>query len=140
MAKDVRERDFEIPLKKYKDVDLCFKRNPITGDIAVKKDERAIEQALKNVMLTRKGEKPFAPNVGSNISDILFEPMDAFSADRLERELIDNVGQFDERIRIIDVEVREDRSESGYICRIDYRIIGEPIVEQLNFVLKRPGS
>ena len=73
MPKEVRESDFTTPVKQYKDIDLCFRRNPVTGDIAVKENENAIKQALKNLMLTRPGERPFSPNVGSTIQDLLFE-------------------------------------------------------------------
>ena len=59
MPKEVRESDFTTPVKQYKDIDLCFRRNPVTGDIAVKENENAIKQALKNLMLTRPGERPF---------------------------------------------------------------------------------
>lgn len=139
MPKELRERDFTVPVKQYKDIDLCLRRNPVTGDIAVKKGEAAIQQALKNLMLTRKGEKLFQPGVGSNIQNLLFEPLDEFAADRLELELINNVAQFDSRIEVVDIDIIPMFDDDAYYANMTYRIIGEPIVEELNFVLKRPG-
>ncbi len=138
MPKEVRESDFTAPVKQYKDIDLCFRRNPVTGDIAVKENENAIKQALKNLMLTRPGEKPFSPNVGSTIQDLLFEPLDQFTADRLEIEILSNIAQFDARIEVTDVEIRPSMRENGFICRLDFRIFGSPVVQEVDFVLQRP--
>lgn len=138
MPKELRERDFTQKVRQYKDIDICLRRNPVTNDIAVKKNEEAIKQALKNLMLTRPGEKPFSPYTGSNIPDLLFEPLDEFTADRLELEIINNVQQFDERIEITDISIIPDYEENAFIADFEFRIIGTPIVQEINFVLKRP--
>jgi len=138
MPKEVRERDFTKQVRQYRDVDICLRRNPVTNDIAIKKNEDAIKQALKNLMLTRPGEKPFAPDTGSNIPDLLFEPLDEFTADRLELEIINNVQQFDERIEITDISIIPDYEENAFIADFEFRIIGTPLVQEINFVLKRP--
>lgn len=138
MPKEVRERDFAIPVKQYKDIDICFRRNPVTGDVATKTNENAIKQALKNLMLTRPGEKPFAPMVGSEIQELLFEPLDEFTADRLEVEVLSNIAQFDARIEIVDIEVRPEFDDNGFFVRLDFRILGSPVVQEVDFVLQRP--
>ena len=60
---------------KYSDIDLLF-ANKLSGDIFKKVDAAAVKQSVKNIVRTRKGEKPFNPEFGSNIGDFLFELAD----------------------------------------------------------------
>ena len=60
----------------YSDIDMDFSSNPVTQDIYKKTNVEAVKQALKNIMLTPFYSKPFAPNYGSPIAGLLFEPMD----------------------------------------------------------------
>ena len=51
----------------FKDLSVTFKPHPITDDLLVVKDKAAIFQSIKNLLLTRKGERPFQPNLGSSL-------------------------------------------------------------------------
>ena len=57
----------------YTDFDLNLRAHPITGDITIKKDSDAIKRSVKNIILTNKFERPFKPNFGTGIRDMLFE-------------------------------------------------------------------
>ena len=50
----------------FKDVNITFKKHPVTGDVVVSKDASAIKQAIVNLLLTNKGERPFKPDYGSD--------------------------------------------------------------------------
>ena len=52
-----------------KDFDISFKRISSTGGIGIKDDREAITQAIRHVLLTRKGEKLFDPNFGGSLGD-----------------------------------------------------------------------
>ena len=69
--------------RSFKDIGVNFSRNANTKDVAIVKNDNAIKQAVKNLILTVPGEKPFQPNVGSRISELLFEPLDPFTADSI---------------------------------------------------------
>ena len=60
----------------FKDINITFKKHPITDDLVVSRDASAIKQAIVNLLLTNKGEKLFNPNYGSDIRSYLFEPLD----------------------------------------------------------------
>ena len=63
-------------LKKiYSDVDFSFTRTPGRNDIALSYDEMAVVRSVRNLMLTRNYERPFQPQIGSRIGQLLFEPM-----------------------------------------------------------------
>ena len=58
----------------FKDIDIAMGRNPFTDDLGVVKNDNSIKQAIKNIVLTAPGEKPFQPLVGSRVYQLLFEP------------------------------------------------------------------
>ena len=59
--------------KAFKDINLSFKRHPVTNDVVTIRDEDAIKRSVKNIIITILGEKPFEPTFGSVINDSLFE-------------------------------------------------------------------
>ena len=78
----------------FKDIGVGFLLNAFTKDAAVVKNENAIKQSIKNLVLTQKGEKLFQPEIGSGVYELLFEPMDPFTADSIRDEIINTLGQY----------------------------------------------
>ena len=64
------------------------------------------DRAIKNVILTVPGEKPFNPTVGCRVREMLFEPLDAFTADTLQDEIINTINQYERRVKLMDVAVQ----------------------------------
>ena len=113
-------------------------RNANTKDVAVVKNDNAIKQAVRNLIMTTPGEKPFQPLVGSNISQLLFEPLDDFTEDAIRQEIINTINRFEPRVRLETVEVIGNFSRNTFDVSVEYRIVGIPIVETIEFVLQRP--
>jgi hypothetical protein len=88
--------------KKYSDVDLSFVRKK-NGDIFTKTDVSAVKQAVKNLILTSRYEKPFAPFFGTNIRSLLFELASEFITSDIKEEIQRAVEVYEPRIRVIDV-------------------------------------
>ena len=65
----------------YKDFDLAFGKNAITGDINKKLDVNAVKQSMKNLILTELMERPFQPDLGSALAGLLFENANMFTTD-----------------------------------------------------------
>ena len=57
----------------YKDLNLNFTRNPVTGDVATVTDVNAVKRSIRNLLLTNHYERPFHPEIGSDIPALLFE-------------------------------------------------------------------
>ena len=58
--------------RSFLDLNIALSRNPFTDDISTVKNDNAIKQSVKNLVLTTPGEKPFQPLIGSKINDLLF--------------------------------------------------------------------
>ena len=71
--------------KRFKDLSMSFKYNPLSGDLIALKNENAIARAVRNIVLTSPGEKLFDPDFGSSVSEILFENVDDITAVSIQR-------------------------------------------------------
>ena len=119
----------------FTDISLSFKPNPLNGDITILKDERAISNALKNVVMIAVYERPFDSLFGSNVSKVLFEPADTMSADDLEYEIRRTILRNEPRVRVKDVRVNINYDTGHYDVTIVYVIIGFEEVLTLDFIL-----
>lgn len=124
--------------KSFKDFSTNFARNPFTDDLSVVNNDNSIKQAVKNLILTTPGEKPFQPLVGSSVSSLLFEPLDAFTVDTIEDEIRSTINQYEPRVELTSVDVTPIYEGNKLNVSIEYQVVGLPIVETIEFVLQRP--
>ena len=124
--------------RSFKDLSINFSKNPFTDDLSVVNNDNSIKQAVKNLILTSPGEKPFQPLVGSSVNSLLFEPLDAFSVDTIRDEITLTINQYEPRVRLTNVDVTPIFEGNKLNVSIEYQIVGLPIVETIEFVLQRP--
>ena len=124
--------------KSFKDFAVNFAKNPFTDDLSVVNNDNSIKQAVKNIILTSPGEKPFQPLVGSSVNRLLFEPLDAFTADTIAEEIRTTINQYEPRVKLTNVEVTPINEGNKLNVSLEYKIVGLPIVETIEFVLQRP--
>lgn len=122
--------------RSFRDVALSFSRNPLTGDINTLKDEASIKSSVKNIILTKPGEKLFEPLFGSDVTDLLFEPFDFIVKDRMENEIRTSLELYEPRILLEEVNVNWIDSSYEVEVTMQYRIIGEPLIRELSFLLE----
>ncbi|AGH06768.1 baseplate wedge subunit [Synechococcus phage S-RIM2] len=124
--------------RRFDDLLISMKKNVFTDDVSTVKNDNAIKQSIKNLVLTTPGEKHFQPNVGSRVFNLLFEPLDAFTADAVKDEVINTINQYEPRVELTDVAVVPIEQGNKLSITIEYRIVGLPVVETIDFVLQRP--
>ena len=124
--------------RSFKDFSVNFARNPFTDDLSVVNNDNSIKQAVKNIILTSPGEKPFQPLVGSSVNRLLFEPLDAFTADTIAEEIRTTINQYEPRVALTRVYVTPNYENNKLNVSLEYIIVGLPIVETIEFVLQRP--
>ena len=122
--------------KKFKDLSMSFKFNPLSGDLISLSNENAIARAVRNIVLTTPGEKFFDPDFGSNVGEILFENVDDITAVSIEDEIKSSLKNYEPRVELIDVNVEPNFDENQFDVTISYRIVGIDIPpSQLEFAL-----
>ena len=122
--------------KKFKDLSMSFKFNPLSGDLITLKNENAIARAVRNIVSTTPGEKFFDPDFGSSVSEILFENVDDITAVSIEDEIKSSLKNYEPRVELINVTVDPNFDENQFDVRITYRIGGIDIPpSELEFAL-----
>ena len=123
----------------FKDINLSFKRHPVTNDVVAIRDEDAIKRSVKNIIFTILGEKPFIPLFGSVINESLFDLNTNLSEIRITDEIKSSLLNYEPRIDNIEVtvQVAPDRNEMN--CTVQYDIVGLPSPTQEVDVLLFPA-
>jgi phage baseplate assembly protein W len=124
-------------VRNFRDLDLNFAIHPITKDVNIYKAEYAVINSVKNLILTNHFEKPFQPEVGSNIRRLLFENVDSIMAAQIEREIEETITNFEPRVQISSVIAIHAPEENGYKIRLEFFVINNPDPITINFFLER---
>ena len=121
----------------FKDVSASFKINPINSDVIILKNENAISRSIRNLIFTLPGEKPFEPTVGSNVTRLLFENLDALTASSIQTEIEFTINNFEPRVDLTGVKVTPNFDNNAFDVVINYDIIGIDVLpQQLTFALQ----
>ena len=108
----------------FKDINLSFKRHPVTNDVVVIRDEDAIKRSVKNIIFTILGEKPFEPNFGSVINESLFDLNTSLNEVRVSDEIKQSLLNYEPRIDNINVTVTVAPDTNEMNCTVQYEIVG----------------
>lgn len=121
----------------FKDISLSFKRHPVTGDIAVLKNEDAIKRSVINLVRTRVGERFFNSLLGSNIENSFFELATSDIVDPLEMEIRNVISNFEPRVIVRKVSIDLPLDQNSIDITIIYDIVGLSVPTQaINFILQ----
>ena len=123
----------------FKDINLSFKRHPVTNDLVVIKNEDAIKKSVKNIIFTILGEKPFEPRFGSVINQALFDLTTTYDEILIQDEIKSSILKFEPRITnlVVTTTVYPDSNELN--CTVQYDIVGLPAPTQEVDVLLFPA-
>ena len=123
--------------KGFKDISMSFEVNPITTDLIGVKNDTAIARSIRNLVFTTPGERFFNPNLGSGVSELLFDNIDDITAAVIRDEIEETIIKYEPRVRLEDVKVKADYDNNEFNVTVSYDIIGiEALPQQLNFALQ----
>jgi len=123
--------------RNFIDLDLNFRIHPIRKDINVHKREFAVINSIKNLILTNHYERPFQPELGSNIRRLLFENVDSVMAAQIEREIEETILNFEPRAQVSKVTATATPDENKYAVELEFFVINNPNPITINFFLER---
>ena len=123
--------------KSFRDFSLTFEKNAVTNDILSLKNEAAIKESVKNIVLYNFYEKPFDPFFGGNILGLLFENSTPTMVLEVKNRLEQSIEIHEPRVTAVSVTVQfeEDRNEMN--CKIQYLILGiSPKFDDISIAFK----
>ena len=122
----------------FKDLNITFKKHPVTDDVVVSRDASAIKQAIVNLLLTNKGERLMNPNYGSDIRRYLFEPLDYGTSYLIKGNIESTISKFEPRISVLRISCKPNYDDNGFDVEMTYRIQGtDDLPVAVDFFLSR---
>lgn len=121
----------------YSDIDLRFIPQPATKDISLSYDEQAVIRSIKNLLLTKPYERLFQPTLGSNIDNLLFEPITPLTASLLRDEITRTITNFEPRANIASIDVVDYADQNGYQVSLFFYILNKTEPTGVSLILKR---
>jgi len=124
-------------LKIYSDLDLTFNRLPGSGDVAMRYDSQSVISSVRNLLLTNFYERPFQPNLGSNIDALLFEPITDLTANILQNEIKNVINNFEPRVQIKSLSVVVTPNQNSFSVNLEFYIGNNTTPTAVNLILQR---
>jgi len=106
----------------YTDIDFALRANPVTGDVALKREDQAVKQSVLNILLTKRGERPFDPLFGTNITAQLFENFDPIVETLLDDQIRTSLKNYEPRVEVLSVNVNSSPDRNALDVSVSVEI------------------
>ena len=121
----------------YKDLDLDFGRNTVTNDVNKITDIESVKRSVRNLINTNHFERPFHPEIGSDVRAMLFEPMTPLTALNLQRKVAEVLNNFEPRINLQQILASPDLDRNSYALKIMFYVVGSNQPVEVETFLER---
>ena len=123
--------------RSFKDISLAFDPHPVTKDLPVLRNERAITRSVRNLVQTIPGERFFNPILGSGVRRLLFDFVDIATADSIEEEILTTISNFESRVNNVQVQVDPRPDENNFNVTVFFDIVGQSLpTQEFSFILE----
>lgn len=123
--------------KKYSDIDLTFIPHPITGDISVLRDVEAVKRSLRNLLYMGRYDRPFEPDIGANLRQLLFEDMNPLTEQALIMQIRGAISRYEPRVTVIDLKVTGSPDRNGYDVSLSFVVDSLSAIESVTTFMER---
>ena len=126
----------ELLSRSFKDISFSFDKHPKTNDFLVKRNEAASKSALRHLIMTNVGERPFQPDLGTSIPRLLFDNVDFGTAAQIADEITRVIRKYEERVVLSLVDVNPIPENNAFDVSIEFEIVGIPHTQTIEFYLE----
>ena len=126
MAWDASRQNEKRSKRVYKDLNLNFTANPVTKDVTTVTDVIAVKRSVRNLLLTNHYDRPFHPEIGSNIPYLLFENFGPVTGNQISRAIEEVITNFEPRAIVENVECFPLPNENTYDIRVYFYVENMP--------------
>lgn len=121
----------------FSDLDLDFTAHPVSKDVAKKVNEYAIASSIRNLLDTNHYERPFKPEIGSNLKQFLFDPIDNITTSLIQDAIFETIKNYEPRVTVQEVVAIPNYDENRYDVSVSFFVKNtkEPI--EISFFLER---
>ena len=111
--------------------------HPVVKDVVRNTNEAAVNRSIRNLILTDRGERLYQPDIGSDIRQMLFEPMIQTTSDLIRKFVQNTITNYEPRVKVLNIDVTAYENQNAYAITITYLIINKQDPVQLTVTLDR---
>jgi len=134
---DLEQAKIVSKKKPHRDLDLSLKIHPIRKDIIPLKDDAAIKNAIKNLLITNFYERPFQDDLGANLRGLLFEPAGVLTNIQLRDNIRFCIEKYEPRVNVNSIDITDVVDENRYIIKVIFTIKEFSTKDSVEMVLRR---
>jgi len=108
--------------KIFKDLNVVFQQNTATKDIQKITDVESVKRSVRNLINTNHYEKPFHPEIGSNLRAMLFELMTPQMNHVITKQIENLINNYEPRCRLVQVHTQPEFDRNGYAVQISFYV------------------
>jgi len=123
--------------KPYRDLDLSLKIHPIRKDIIPLKDDAAVKNAVRNLLISNFYERPFQSDLGANLRGLLFEPAGMLTNIQIRDSIRFCIEKYEPRVSVDSIDITDVVDENRYIIEVFFTIKEFNTQESVEIVLRR---
>ena len=124
-------------VRTYKDLDLDFTRHPITNDVVKIEDVNAVKRSVRNLVNTQFYERPFHPELGCGVRDLLFENFTPMTGIFIRRKIEEVLVNYEPRANISSIAVNEQQDRNGINVEVNFYVLNLPNPVSVTTTLQR---
>ena len=124
-------------VRTYRDLDLDFTRHPVTNDVVKIEDVNAVKRSVRNLVNTQFYERPFHPELGCGVRDLLFENFTPMTGIFIRRKIEEVLVNYEPRANISSIAVNEDADRNGINVEVNFYVLNLPNPVSVTTTLQR---
>ena len=123
--------------KPWSDLDLSLKIHPIRKDIIPLRDDAALKNAVKNLLVSNFYERPFQDDLGANLRGLLYEPADVITEIELRDNIYDVLSKYEPRISVTRIGITDLSDVNSYNVTVYFNIKEYDSADTVEIILRR---
>lgn len=137
MSRADKYTELTNPDELYSDFLVNLNPHPVSGAVLRFTNEKAVTRSIRNLLLTNPGERLYQPDLGSGIRQLLFEPISDFTTNTLGRFIEDTINKYEQRAKVLAVNVIPEEDKNRYTVTIVYVLINKQEPVSITVTLQR---
>jgi|TARA_R110000868_G_scaffold273779_1_gene532998 phage baseplate assembly protein W len=116
-------------VRRYTDLNLIFSPHPYSKDVLTRKNIDAVKASVQNLILTKNYERPFHPEIGSQVNNLMFENMMPSTIAALEKSITDTIDKFEPRAKILKINIVDNSDTNAIDIEVMFALnnVSEPV-------------
>ena len=121
----------------YVDLDLDFTRHPVTNDVVKITDVDAVKRSVRNLINTQFYERPFHPELGCGVRDMLFENYTPMTGIFMRRKIEEVLRNYEPRASLTSIQVNEQMDRNAIDIVVNFYVLNLPNPVSVTTTLQR---